>query len=248
MKIISCSFLTIFLKYLGLALPSQQVDKLKNVEVIEYTTKHYYHQDSNLVNPFWDFKEKIWFADSFAIEEVRQLNIIEDSKGHNCKSFDIRHYRFSDLKKQLVYEFRYWGDTSTFIRKYNYRDSTLVSGWGFNFPRRLDTLGLMMNMKDTVFGNKTYKRAILSKNLNDIPYNVYCYFDCNRTGTHFDFCPALSNQLGCPLVKFYYSSPKRTGLHMVCEVKLVSNELTVEEQTVFNTFKLFAQNNPVTGK
>jgi hypothetical protein len=248
MKKISGKFLTLFLLIPGFTLSGQEVIKLHSIEITEYTTRHYYHQDTNLVNPFCDFKEKIWFADSFAIEEVRQLNIIGDSKGNNCKRFDIRHYRFSDLKKQIVYEFRYWGDTSTIIRKYNYRDSVLVSGWGFNLPRRLDSLGTTIFLSDTSFNQKKFKRALISKTINEIPYRVICYFDCTRTGTPFDLSPGLSKKATCPLVKFYYSSPKRTGLHMVCEVKLVSNELTAEEQNVFSTFKLFAQNNPVTGK
>jgi hypothetical protein len=223
--------------------------KGKNIQVFEFITKHYEPAATELSKPFWDFKETIWFADSFAIEEIRQLNILEDSKGITCQSYDIRHYRFSDLRKQAIYEFARFNDTATLIRKYSYGDSVpVVGGWGFNYTRHWDYQGTTEAMPDTAIDNVAYKQAKIFRTVNNIPYIIFCYFNCDKMGTVFNLDPDLSKTIGCPLVKIYWSTPQKKGLHMTSELNFLSNSLTKEEQKVFTAWEKYAKENPVLKK
>jgi hypothetical protein len=216
------------------------------IEVIEYNSKQYYHNDTNLIKPFWNFSDKIWFWDSLAIEEVRELNITEEYKGASHKSYDIRHYRFCDLRKKSVYEFCTFEENPQFLRKYSFNDSLpVIGGWGFNFSRKFDKMEKVIYLTDTLINNRVNKRATIIQTINNIPYEIYCLFDCSRKGTCFDLSLGVSEKVGCPLVYYYYSSPLRKGLHMTSEVNLLRNHLTEKEEKVFNAWKKYAEMNPV---
>jgi hypothetical protein len=223
----------------------QKNGQINKIEVVEYIVKQYYPDAPNLSKPFWDFREKCWFADSFAIEEIRQLNITENTKGIKSQRFDIRHYRFTDLRKQMIYEFNTFTDSAKLIRKYAYSDSVpVVSGWGFNKAKNWEYKGNTELIADTIYDNNPYKRAKITKVLNDIHYTLLCYFDCARSGTIFNMDPDLSAKTGCPLVKLYYFSPQKKGLHMTLEVKFISSSLTKEEKKIFDAWRNFTDVNP----
>ena len=218
----------------------------KNTEVIEYITQHYQPDAKDLSTPFWIFKDKAWFKDSMAIEEIRELNIQEAANGKTTQEYIIRHYRFSDLRKRAVYEYISFSDTATLIRKYSYSDSVqVIGGWGFNYIRHLNYQGIVEKLPDTVIGDKDYKRTIISRYVNDLPYTIICYFRCDKKGTIFNMDPTLSKTIGCPLVKLYWSSPIKKGLHMSTEVNFLSDTLTVEEIKVFTAWGNNANDNPV---
>lgn len=221
----------------------------KTMEVIEFTTRHYLPADTVLTNPFWDFTSKIWFKDSFAIEEVRQLNIEEGSKGVTCQSYDVLFYRFNDLRKGFIYEFSQFKDSAKLLRKYSSHDSiTSIGGWGFHSIRHWDYQGITERMSDTLINRTLFKRAKIYRSVKDIPYVIFCYFNCDKNGTVFNMDPDLSKSVGCPLTKIYWSTPQKKGLHMTSEVKFLADTLTAEESKVFAAWEKFAQKNPVEKK
>lgn len=207
-------------------------------EVVEYVTKHYKPDSRDLSTPFWEFKERIWVSDSFAIEEVRYINIEEDGYGKEKQSFSILHYRFSNLKKGWIYEYKNFSDTATLIRKYSYSDTIkVVGGWGFNYPRTGLSRENLINIQDTDINNASYKRLIVNRMDKDIPYTTICYFSCNKKGTIFSLDYSLSKIIGCPLVKIHNFSPLQKGLHITSEILFIRDYFLENEQKVFNAWK-----------
>jgi hypothetical protein len=243
MSIISSLFILIIITFTSCA-SGQPAASVKNIQVVEYITQHYEPAANDLSNPFWSFKDKIWFKDSVAIEEVRQLNIHENAKGIKSQEYAIRHYRFSDLRKGVVYEYKSFSDTATLIWKYAYRDSVqVIGGWGFNYVRHGD--GTYEILSDTVIDDISYKRAKVSRGTKELPYIIICYFRCDKKGTIFNLDPFLSDIIGCPLVKIYNFSPVKKGLHITSEVKFLPDTLTSEELKVFAAWEKYANENPV---
>lgn len=244
-----CSFFNLFLAIIFASCasgqPTRGVKMANKAEVIEYIAKQYYPADTALLKPFWEFNDKVWVKDSFAIEEVRQLDIQENYKGVvTSQEYILCHYRFTDLRKGFVYEFGDFSDTALLIRKYTFGDSVKVfGGWGFNHNRISD--GTSAILPDTLIDNITYKRVKVSRGTTDMPYTVLCYFRCDKKGTIFDLIPSLSKAVGCPLVKIYISSPVRKGLHLIHGVKFVADTLTENELKVFTAWEKYAAMNPV---
>ncbi|MBL7729542.1 MAG: hypothetical protein JNM88_00060, partial [Chitinophagaceae bacterium] len=147
----------IFLPLLAAACTvAKPVVRKNNIEIVDYRFRQYTHEDTFLRRPFWDITERVWVKDSVAIEEVRKINIVSDSKG-DTTTYPIMMYRYTNLKTAEVYEFNAFLERSTLRRKYMLYDTVSVaSGWGFKVNRRLSEGASIQFLPDTIVNGKKY--------------------------------------------------------------------------------------------
>ncbi len=220
-----------------------------NTQVVEYKSQFYDTVGNGFSKPFMIFKEKIWYKDSMAIESVSSQNIITDTNMKTTEQLIIIHYRFSDLRSRLVYEYKNFSDTAAIIQKYSYDDTIpILGGWNFKWLRKTDYNGTPEALPDTNIDNISYKRIRLSKITPDNSYAVICYFRCEQKGTVFNFDPSLSEKVGCPLVKKYYFSLSQKGKANSSEINFLSNRFTTEELKVFDAWEKNIKQYPVSKK
>ncbi len=200
----------------------KNISSYKKTEVIELKFKQFQPADTVSSSPFISSFEKVWYRDSMAIESVSGFFSTTDSKGNTIEKDSTLHYRFSNLRKGTVYEYGSFSDTSTLIRKYSYSDSIkMFGGWGFNYARRWDYEGAIKNIPDTIIGDTFFKRLKIHRTIKNIPYIIDCYFMCDKKDVILNLDIDLSHKIGCPLVKIYWYSPIKKGLHIVNEIKYV---------------------------
>jgi hypothetical protein len=183
------------------------------------------------------FKEKIWYKDSMAIESVNTQSIVSDETNKTTDGVIVTHYRFSDLRKKIVYEYKTFSDTAKIIRKYSYDDSVqILSGWNFKWVRKLDYNGTPGNLTDTIIDKITYKRVRVSTGTQANPFEMICYFRCDKKGTIFTLDRAISEMVGCPMVKKYSFSLLKRGKAASTEVDFLADALTKDELKVFDAW------------
>lgn len=216
-------------------------------QVIENRHIQYHPADTALSKPLWDYSQKLWYQDSLAIEEVRYIKIATDSKNNTVKEYPIMNFRFNDLRKRTVYEYQNLSDTAKLIRKYSFDDTSIqmTGGWNFKHIRNWGHNGPATHLPDTIIDNVIYNRKSFFRGDEKFPYIMICYFRCDKKETIFTLDPFISKEIGCPLVKMYHYSPINKGMHIFSEVKIFANKFTPEEQKVFDTWKKYAEDNPV---
>lgn len=219
-------------------------------EVVELLLEHYQGIDTTLKHPFWVFRDKIWFCDSLAIEEVRYLSML-DSANIKTEEYKIRCYRFSDLRKDVFYEFRNFSDTASLIGAYSYKDTLPQwGGWMFRRNSHIEYEGQANDIPDTLIGGVHYKRLKTMSFRKNIPYVTECYFRCDQAGTNFNIDTALTRKTGCPLTKTfsYPPVPTKSALRLNFEIRFLSDALTRDEQKVFKAWEKFVDEHPVRRK
>jgi hypothetical protein len=222
-------------------------NSIKRTEVIQNRFQQFTSASNDLSKPILDFNEKVWYKDSMAIEEVRYQNVVTDSKNNTSVDYPIRNYRFNDLRKRTVYEYKSFSDTAAIIKKYSLDDTSikLASGWNFKHFRNWGYDNVDKNLSDTVIENVTYKRVQLRRTMLNFKYIMICYFRCDKKGTIFNLDEGISKITDCPLVKYYHIPLQKKGLNLFSEIIFSADKFTKEEQKVFDAWKKYANSNPL---
>ncbi len=192
---------------------------------------------TSLQKPELEIKSKIWFKDSFAIEEILSIKT-EINNNIEKTEFIKEYYRFNNLRTRMIYLFKHFSDTAVCYKKYSFDAGIEVeAGWGFNFERKLEYDGIPKIMNDTIIYGVTYKRLLLTiKNKNSSPYNI-CYFRCDKNIYPFNLNIPLSEKVGYPLVKIQYMDSTLENTALIAEVKFTADTLSPQEINVFQAWE-----------
>ncbi len=214
--------------------------------VIEYARNFYEPNENGQLNSTMNYKDKVWYQDSMAIESVNKIHIASDKSG-TSQSLQLLYYRFSDLKTNNVYEYDSFGDTAKLIRKYSYNDTTveIINGWNFKFKRKWNYNGKPQLLSDTFINEINYKRTKLIMGPQTDINEAICYFRCDKNFQIFVLDSSLSKMIGCPFVKAFISSTSKKGISMSNEIVFLAEKFTPDEQRVFSAWKKYAEENPV---
>lgn len=224
----------------------QNMKKGHDVEVIDRSFRMYAHEDTLLRRPFWPTTERIWFKDSFAIEQVRQIKIDEDGKGRQTTTYPVLLYRFTNLRTAEVYEYKSFSDTASLIRKYIYSDSVKsTGGWGFYLYRGLSDSTSIRYLPDTVINGTKYGHAFFTRRMSGIDYNIDGWFLTEKRATHFSLDQASYRTTGIPMVGYHLYPQGPRGLNAISEVTFIADELTALEEKIFTTWVMYAIRYPV---
>ncbi|MCX6315661.1 MAG: hypothetical protein NTW29_00100 [Bacteroidetes bacterium] len=217
-------------------------------EKVQLRLIHYPGYDTTLQKPYWDLSDTIWYRDSFAVEEARYLHILDSSSVHKEEN-RLRCYRVSDLRADNYYEFARFGDTTSFMGAYSYRDTVPVwGGWLFKRNSHINYDGEPVALPDTVINHVRFRRLRTVYHTNNIPQFTICYFRCDRQGTVFNIDRKLSEKMDCPLTKTFSYPPtglRGKTLRLSFEVIPLADTLDAAEEKAFRDWKLFIANHPV---
>jgi hypothetical protein len=200
--------------------------------------------------PLWTVPVKIWYNDSMAIEEVATLHFITDSKNNTTQRIDINSYRFVDLRKRSIYVYKSFSDTAAIIKKYSFDDKTAETGggWQFNTKKDSDYIGEHERLTDTTIADVKYSRIKLKRKWNELFFFSTLFFRCDILKSPFTFYSQLSQQIGCPAVKFLSEYPNHKKFSTLEEINFLRNQFTPDEMNVFSVWARNAADQPLLQK
>jgi hypothetical protein len=180
---------------------------------------------------------KIWYRDSFAIEEVFTLKTDISPKKEIKNEQVVNYYRFCDIRNKKMYLFKHLADTAVCYKKYNFGDKgSIDGGWGFNFKRKIAYIGKPQMMGDTTIANVVYRQMrLVIKEQKSVLYKL-CLFRCDKDIYPFNFDSDLSKKVGCPLTLSYYMDSTYTKHSLKDEIRFTADSLTPSENTIFDAW------------
>ncbi len=190
------------------------------------------------------FSDSIWYKDSVGITQLSELHPTISG------SFDTLHsitvgYRFVDMRRNWVYEYRNLSDTAEIVKKFSKADSIGMTG-GWNFFRtasiKFDSLRFVC---DTTVNGIGYTKYLFVQNFQGKLFSSEALAQCNRKGTIFLLDVGLSNEIGCPVVKGI--SYKRDYSFPVSSVEIehISNVFPDSIRRIFSAWKKNVALHPV---
>lgn len=196
-----------------------------------------------------NLKQKVWYSDSFAIEQICLFSVL-DSSGIIKHTNRVDRYRFNDLRRKAIYEYRHLSDSASILNKYYLSDTTeLINGWNFSVNRagnlKYDSA---ITLSDTIIGAESYKRMRLYRTFSGMSITIDCEFNCNKKYTVFDFDPKLSSKVGCPLVTLVTRSGINHSLISIDKIEFVSNQFTDSISNVIKAWKENEKRYPINNK
>jgi hypothetical protein len=180
---------------------------------------------------------KIWYRDSFAIEEVFTLKTVISPKKEIKNEQVINYYRFCDIRNKKMYLFKHLADTAVCYKKYNFGDKgSIDGGWGFSSKKRFPYTGRPKLLGDTIIDNIVYKQMrLVFEEKNNKLYRL-CLYRCDKPLQPFNFDPVLSNEIGCPLTFDFFMDSTYTKSHSHSEIRFTADSLTPSENTIFDAW------------
>jgi hypothetical protein len=211
-------------------------------QVVELELSFYHVQNNSAPKLVQSFKQRVWYKDSIAIEEVRSITIT-DSNGKSETRFLVTEYRFNDLRSKTIYVYKNLSDTATLIKKYSFQDSVpVIGGWGFNLKKELAYEGEPEAMKDTVVGGVHYKRYRLQRNNNNRPFYSIVLLRCDETNPIFNLAENLNQKFGCVCAGVYNYSQGQSQTVLTI-VNFLKADLTPMQKKVFKAWEENASEN-----
>jgi hypothetical protein len=216
-------------------------------EVIDHRFKQFEPNAKDTSTPFWDILERVWYQDNMAIEEVRVINMVTDSKDNTVTDYPIKCYRFSDLRGNAAYEYSSFNDTAKLIRKFSYNDTSIrvAGGWGFKHNRIFKNIGQLEKLTDTVINKMKFSRITNKYVFYEVTYSMTYLMRCDKKGSAFSLVTSMKEADGCPIVNLYQQPHGDIGLHFSSEIRFISDTFNTTEQSVFDTWKKYAKENPI---
>lgn len=235
-------------------LTSCYVQRRENSGVVLITTKFYDTAIKDYIT-IRDYgpPQKVWYRDSFAIEEVVGISIKEDSLGYQTRTIAVSYYTFMDLRTRAFYRYASFSDTAAIIKKYVGPDSTGVDGpWNFYIRHGEFFDDSREKPLDTVINDITYKRITGYRIYKAPEYpedsiKVFQigYLRCDKKETMFRFTRAFEKKADCPLVRVDdIISPMLYGIHSD-QIDFVADKLNSDELKVFDKWQKNAKESPV---
>jgi hypothetical protein len=193
---------------------------------------------------------KIFFRDSFAIEEVVSIKTDIGPKNVINHQYILEHFRFNDLRHKAIYLYHSFSDTAFCFNKYSFADTIpVVGGWGFNLYRKNHYAVEPVIKGDTTIEGVKYKRADVTTMQNGHKAYQLFFFRCDKAIQPFNFDSSLSEKTGCPLTLSYYTDSSFSAKPILMDkIEFLRDTLTKVENTVFDAWERYAKAHPVRGK
>lgn len=234
----------LILLYPLLMFVSCNVDSSNKPEEHLRVTKTSYRIVSNELVVQAAFSDSIWYQDSVGITQLSELHPTISGSYDTLHSITVG-YRFVDMRRNWVYEYRNLSDTAEIVKKFSKADSIGLPG-GWNFFRtasiKFDSLRFVC---DTNINDKGFKKYRYVQKFQGKTYSSEALAQCDRKGTIFLLDVGLSNEMGCPMVKGL--SYKRDYSFPVSSVEIehISNVFPDSVRRVFTAWKRNVELYPV---
>lgn len=238
----STRFLYIFLVSAScVTLPKQLAEPLAEQVRIIFVS---YNIASNKTSINFVATYNVWYQDSLGITEVNTIKMVNNGLKDTLISQTIG-YRFVDMRKNWIYEYRNLSDTAEIIKKYAKADSlNLSGGWNF-YHRSIFQFDNLRAMRDTIIDGITYRKQKYVQLFQGQKLLGECLSRCDKKNSFFLMDEGLSKAVGCPVVKTTSLSadgkfPTSTG-----DIQFISNQFPESVQRVFVAWKRNVQLYPV---
>jgi hypothetical protein len=229
--------------------------------IVGNAQKKDYISQSGIVMDIWKFHKpgpfssksgfsissKIWYKDSFAIEELVSIKTDINTKNEETQQFIVDSFRFNDLRRKSIYVFHNFSDTAECHGQYSFEEADkkrVDGGWGFNLKREVKYSFILKDLTDTLIDNIFYKYMILFSEKKPKQYSL-CFFRMDKEIYPFNYDCLLSQKANAPLVRFIDIDSALLNPIMELEVSFISNNLSEQEDKVINAWIQYAHANPV---
>lgn len=214
--------------------------------ISQRTTIYINTQDSNKI--VFNTNDRIWFRGNTIIEEIG----IVPSFFHDVfieNRFKGVRYVFKNFNDGTVYEYGSMTDTATCLGIYKlFSDIELTNATSVNNGFLFITpVAGPSRLADTTIDNITYKRFSIETDTAGLHVMNTHYLQCDYPDI-LSLTPWHNKILGCPTMTYICSTvefmPKGTGEFGIVKNTLMRDSLAEEEIVVFDTWELYAKNNP----
>ena len=211
--------------------------RFRNYDSVERTyTKEAFFSDRN-----------IWYKDDIVVQEIRIIKDT-DSSGVFKREKPIAYYLFIDRASKSFFNYSSFNDTAKVLDKYSQPDTAAIKGlggWAFYKDHDMGIVGSLESLPDTSIYNYVHKRyQVILKASNNLRPSVF-YLRCDKKGTVFQFDRALSEKLGCPIVRIDFLPSHLNPTPVSSEIVFLRDSLTKEEQKVFKAWEKNLKKYPV---
>lgn len=239
----------LFLFSLNACSLSQSKSSPSHIEVVELKGVFYETNEQHLSIPVMEHKQKVWFKDSFAIEEVTSLSIHEDEYNVTTISNTVLYYRFTNLKTRNSYHYLSFTDTAAIDTKFSLDDTArTIGGWGFKSSKHYSYKGQPQILSDTILKDVTYKRVKVMMGTEMLPQAIVYYCRCDKRNSFFNYNMLISEISGCPATMQENYTPLKDDLSYSSEIIFLADSLTEKEKKVFEAWQRNEVEHPVKRK
>lgn len=190
------------------------------------------------------FTDNIWYQDSTGITQLSGLKSMNDGAKDTIFSVPLG-YRFVDLRRKWVYEYRNLSDTAEIIEKHGNADQAQLSG-GWNFFRTSAIkFSNLKFIRDTDMNGKALRKYRFVQDFQGIQLIGEAFGDCDRKGTLFLLDVGLSKDMGCPMVKGNAFTQDGKFISSSVEIEFISNDIPDSVKHAFVAWKRNVQKFPV---
>jgi hypothetical protein len=166
--------------------------------------------------------DNVWYQDSVGITQLSGIKSMQvESK--TILSSILLGYRFVDMRRKWVYEYKTLSDTATIIKKQGNADSVeLAGGWNF-FRKAAIQFDSLRVIGDTSIDGVQYQRHRYAQHFAGKTLRSEILSRCDRKGTIFHLDVGVSNAIGCPMVKGTSLTPDGRLPTQSVEIEFISN-------------------------
>lgn len=190
---------------------------------------------------------RIWYKDSTLAEDIRRSVTVTDTNNVTTETFPRVLFRYIDLRRKMLYDYKTFSDTSVLIRKAMLIDKGIqYYGWPVYGEEQLTIVSEPVPLPDTTMNGVHYKRSrfiLVHKNPNT-QYTIG-YFNCDHASSMFSIVRDKSRKMDCDLVKIYDYHVGIRQPYGSMEVVPISDHLAPGELQVFNAWEQRAKKEPV---
>lgn len=185
---------------------------------------------------------KLWYKDSFIISDNYTIYFESYNGGPEKWKTVVDRYTFIDTRTKEFYVYSSFSDTARFIKKYSQPDTGRVEeGWTYFQKNKLLSYDNKYVLPDTLINGNTYKRLMVFGYIQEdstspkVKVTQIIYARCNAPNPFLRVDMLLSQELGCPVVRFDHIA--ENVLWTKTEIEYISDKLTPEELKVFDAWE-----------
>ncbi|MEO8405445.1 MAG: hypothetical protein ABI480_12645, partial [Chitinophagaceae bacterium] len=192
----------------------------------------------------------MWYRDSFVIAENLAVDIETVNNGPEKWRTYTKSYTFIDLKDKSFYVYSSYSDTARLLNTYVQTDTGKIEGgWNFFKNKGVFTWPNKQVIADTIIDGIKYGRVRAEGFIKDGDKqnrNIQtAYFRCDKKGSFFYIDKPVSEQMGCPVLRFDFVTPgffeERT------EIVFLADQLTLQQLHVFDVWEKYIKQHPARG-
>jgi len=188
--------------------------------------------------------DNVWYQDSVGITQLSGIGVGQSASRDSLYVIPLG-YRFVDMRRKWVYEYRNLSDTAEIVQKYGNADRmSLTGGWGFN-RKSVIKFDSLRAMGDTTINGIEYQKHRYIQDFQGTKLLGETLSRCDRKGTIFHLDVGLSKATGCPVVKGTSWTRDRRFISSSVEIEFVSNLFPDSVKHAFEAWKRNVELYPV---